>query len=208
VKKQVIGLLEQVLTTVTYNKAEESHCEIVNRVLNMLSKLSRDVRGAQVIAESKNLLLRVILYFNLEAFPQELVFHSLRILHNCFKSAPNFRSLYLETHSFTVKNLDTLSRDLLAIFNSSLASGDNDSLINGCSCVSALNNVFPETSHAFASMIVPLINIVKEKVDGVRKTAAVCLAKISRDEENAKIMRANHGTEVLVSLSNVLASGM
>ncbi len=38
----------------------------------------------------------------------------------------------------------------------------------------------------------------------MRKIAAVCLAKISKDEENAKIMRANHGTEVLVSLSSAL----
>ena len=37
-----------------------------------------------------------------------------------------------------------------------------------------------------------------------RQTAAVCLAKISRDEENQKILRANHGTEVLVSLSTAL----
>jgi hypothetical protein len=50
-------------------------------------------------------------------------------------------------------------------------------------------------------MIIPLIGIVKEKVDAVRKVAAVCLAKLSRDEDNAKVMRANHGTEVLVSLS-------
>jgi hypothetical protein len=51
---------------------------------------------------------------------------------------------------------------------------------------------------------VPLINIIKEKVDAVRKAAAVCLAKISRDEENAVVMRANHGAEVLVSLKNVI----
>lgn len=53
-------------------------------------------------------------------------------------------------------------------------------------------------------MIVPLIEITREKVDGVRKNAAVCLAKLSKDEENGKIMRENHGTEVLVSLGNVL----
>lgn len=48
--------------------------------------------------------------------------------------------------------------------------------------------------------------IVKEKVGAVRKTAAVCLAKLCRDEEVGKVMRANNGTEVLVSLSGVLAS--
>ena len=73
-----------------------------------------------------------------------------------------------------------------------------------CQYASAISDVFPEKSKDFQFMIVPLIAIVKEKVDSVRKIAAVCLAKLSRDEENAVVMRQNHGTEVLVSLSNVL----
>ena len=52
-------------------------------------------------------------------------------------------------------------------------------------------------------MIVPLITIVKEKTELVRKNAAVCLAKLAKDDINGKIMRENHGTEVLVSLSSV-----
>jgi hypothetical protein len=55
-------------------------------------------------------------------------------------------------------------------------------------------------------MIVPLINITKDKVDLVRKNAAVCLAKICKDEENEKVMRENHGTEILVSLSKALTA--
>jgi len=47
---------------------------------------------------------------------------------------------------------------------------------------------------------VPLIKIISEKTEIVRKNAAVLLAKLANDEENAKIMRENHGTEVLVSL--------
>ena len=53
-------------------------------------------------------------------------------------------------------------------------------------------------------LIVPLIKIISEKTDTVRKNAAVLLARLSNDENNAKIMRANHGTEVLVSLKSVL----
>lgn len=50
----------------------------------------------------------------------------------------------------------------------------------------------------------PLIEVMKDKLDLVRKNAAVCLAKLCKDEENAKVMRFHHGTEVLVSLSGVL----
>jgi hypothetical protein len=57
----------------------------------------------------------------------------------------------------------------------------------------------------FKDMIVPLIDVTSKKTDSVRKNAAVCLAKLSQDEENGKIMRVNHGTEVLVSLGGVLA---
>jgi vesicle coat complex subunit len=50
--------------------------------------------------------------------------------------------------------------------------------------ISVLSDFMPERQIEFQPLIIPLINIVKEKVDAVRKTAAVCLAKISRDEEN------------------------
>jgi hypothetical protein len=63
---------------------------------------------------------------------------------------------------------------------------------------------FPERLPEYSMLIVPLIKIISEKTDTVRKNAAVLLARLSNDENNAKIMRANHGTEVLVSLKSVL----
>lgn len=79
-----------------------------------------------------------------------------------------------------------------------------ENFINCCSSISAFGDVIPERMNAFSEIIVPLIDIVKEKTDMVRKNAAVCLAKLCKNEENAVVMRQNHGTEVLVSLSNVL----
>lgn len=205
INRSVVQLADSLLTGVIFNKEDADICEIINRILNLLAKLSRDQKGAQQIAESKNLLLRVILYLNKTSFPLDMVLQALRILHNCCKSANGFREIYLDTHKFTVKNLDTVVNDTLSIFTESLGNGDWDNFTNACSLVSALSDCFPERSSDFASMIVPLIQIIKEKVDATRKTAAVCLAKLARDEENGKIMRANHGTEVLVSLGNVLA---
>ena len=45
---------------------------------------------------------------------------------------------------------------------------------------------------------------MSDKTDLVRKNAAVLLARLATDEDNAKIMRANHGTEVLLSLQKQL----
>lgn len=69
--------------------------------MNLLSKLSKESKGAQDIALSKNLMLRVILYFNKSAFPSDLLMHSLRILHNCCRNVENFKEICFETHSFT-----------------------------------------------------------------------------------------------------------
>lgn len=61
----VFAQLETLITTVLY----KDEPEVVSRVLNLLSKLSRDIKAAQAIAESKNILLKILLYFNKGAFP-------------------------------------------------------------------------------------------------------------------------------------------
>ena len=59
---------------------------------------------------------------------------------------------------------------------------------------------FPERLREFQSLIIPLISTISNKTEIVRKNAAVLLARLANDEENAAVMRANHGTEVLISL--------
>lgn len=117
--------------------------------MNLLSKLTKDPKGAHAIALSKNLVLRVILYFNKEVFPFELVLHCIRVLHNCCKSALDFRGLCLESHGFTLKSFDGCVRDSLAIFNECLQKGDWDNFTNICSIVSALTDCFPERAIDF-----------------------------------------------------------
>lgn len=64
--------------------------------------------------------------------------------------------------------------------------------------------VFPDRMQEFEEIIVPTIKIVSEKTGQVRKNAATLLAKLSEDPENKKVVVANHGTEVLMSLQNQL----
>ena len=95
--------------------------------------------------------------------------------------------------------------DTLSLFQEGLSKQDWDSVINATSLVSVFIDTFPERSVEFQSMIVPLIKVVSEKVDALRKTAAVCLAKLAKNEENSAVMRANHGHDVLVSLGGVFS---
>jgi len=45
-----------------------------------------------------------------------------------------------------------------------------------------------------------VIDVVKDKTDGVRKNAAVLLARMASDETLGPVVRQNHGMEVLRSL--------
>ena len=83
-----------------YKKDDENSVDLVNRIMNLLSKLSRDVNGVQQIAQSKNLLFRSVLYFNKSAYPLDIVMNSLRVIHNCCKSVEGFKEVCLETHGF------------------------------------------------------------------------------------------------------------
>jgi len=73
-------------------------------------------------------------------------------------------------------------------------------LTNLCASIKAFCNIFPERQHEYKDLIVPSIKMVSERTGQIRKNAATLLAKLSEDPDNKKIMVANHGTEVLVSL--------
>ena len=67
--KLIIPQVEKLLTAVQFKKEDENSVDLVSRIMNLLSKLTRDQRGVQQIAENKNLIFRSILYFNKAAYP-------------------------------------------------------------------------------------------------------------------------------------------
>jgi len=81
---------------------------------------------------------------------------------------------------------------------------DWSEFLAACSGATALVDSFPERPRDFQVLIVDLIQVVKDKTENVRKVAAVLLAKLAKDEENSKHMRAHHGHEVLMSLRTAL----
>jgi len=102
---------------------------------------------------------------------------------------PGFREICLEKHGFNFKTFDTYVNEITAMFNETLSNSENDNFINCCSSISGFAEVIPERLPEFKDLIIPLINVIKEKTDLIRKNAAVCLAKICKNEENAVIMR-------------------
>lgn len=78
--------------------------------------------------------------------------------------------------------------------------------INTCGSINKFCHVFSERMEDFQDLIIPLINVVKDKTDPQRVNAARLLASLEKNESNSKHMRANHGHEILVSLRDVLTN--
>ena len=142
--KPILRTIDPLLTSLQFKKEDQTSVDLISRIMNVLSKLSKETKGANEIALSKNLILRVILYFNKAIFPIELLMSSLRILHNCCKSTADFRATCLETHGFTLKTFDTIVSDSRSLVTESIAKQDWETLINTCSLISALADILPE----------------------------------------------------------------
>lgn len=61
-----------------------------------------------------------------------------------------------------------------------------------------------QTHSAMRDYIKRLIFIAKERTGNMRKSAAILLAKVARNEHNKDIFTANHGMEVLKSVAHLV----
>jgi len=138
-----------------------------------------------------------LLFYNRQ-FPA-IIFHALRVLHACFRVA-NFKETCQTEHGLS--SFKVFATESVGIFKDNFE--NNEVVTNVCAASTAFVDAFPEETGEYRGIIPDLIKIASERIDVVRKNAAVLIAKLCRDEENAKVMRANHGTEVLVSLRGVL----
>lgn len=113
---------------------------------------------------------------------------------------PNFRETCFDSHKYPIKTFDAFVKHSINKYNKIVDAQMWDQYVNVCASITAFVTAFPERLREYQELIVPLIQIVGAKTEMVRKNAAVLLARLAADEENGKVMRANHGTEVLVSL--------
>jgi len=177
--------------------------DVVSRTINLLAKLCRVPKGAENACFSVAIIEKTLKYFSKE-YP-DLIQNSLRVFHALCKQE-NFRSLYETKHALSLSKVDPYIKEVKDLFKEGVAAENWDQVINTCGSVSAFVDSFPEKKADFSDIIVPLIKIMSEKVDSVRKMAAICMAKLTKEEGNEKIMKENHGLEVLVSLGGALAN--
>ncbi len=160
----------------------------------------------------KSLCLKTVIYFNREFKAGELQLNALRVLHSLLK-IEGFKTLWLEDHQLSTKLFDSFSIEVIFLLKESLKEAkteDNQEawscFVNACAGSSAFIICFPDRIREFESIITDLIFVIKEKTEVIRKNAAILLAHLAKDEELNKVVRANHGFDVLMSLKGVFGA--
>lgn len=75
-----------------------------------------------------------------------------------------------------------------------------DRFVNICAAMSAFVDYFPDWIEMLREIVPLLIEIAKEKVDILRKNAAILLAKLAKNEKLQPYIRELHGIEVLMAI--------
>ena len=193
---------ELVFKSLVLKPEDAEQKETLSRVINMLGKLMKTVDGSQRILHSKDIIIRVLFYFTMD--DPEYSKNALITLHAACKM-PEFREVCFNQHKFTMQSFDPYVEKANSKFMKAYETQAWEDYVNICASITAFSGVFPERKSDFKNVIVPLIKVMGDKLDKVRKNSAVLLAKlVEENEENRKIMTDNHGTEILMSVQQSL----
>ena len=178
--------------------------QIIERTFNLLSKILRYPPVAPELAKQKHLVFKTILYMSKE-FAGALQENAIRTLYPLCK-VPEFSKICFEDHKFTRSTFNNYVKEIQLLFHESIETGKEDWAVftNVCSSLVAFITAFPDRNPEFRAIIPELIKVVKDKTEVVRKNGAILLAKLAADEENNKLIRENHGFDVLMSLRGAL----
>ena len=180
---------------------DEKERGIIDRMLNLLSKLLRLPEAAFAASEMRHLVFKIVLYTSSQ-YKGEIQDNAFRCVHPIFKSE-DFGQRAITELNLTKAVFDNCTKDVAAIIENALSDKSNpdwNKFINACACSTALINAFPYRSVEFKHLIPNIIWVVKEKTEMVRTNAAVLLAALAKDESLKDEIRKHHGLDVLLSL--------
>jgi len=80
--------------------------------------------------------------------------------------------------------------------------------VNTCTLINNLIEYESQFLIEFKVIIAKLIDIMKDKTDQVRQSAATTLAKLCQDKNNLEVCRNLHGIEIMLQLQQHLMKGI
>lgn len=201
-KTNVIDVIDEVFKAVVVMPEEEEQKEALSRILNLIGKLMKTADGSIKIINSIEIISRVLLYYMTDE--SDFFKNALLTMHACCRH-PEFRDICFKQHKFTMKSFDPFVAQANKKFKEIFEKQAWDEYTNICASITAFCGCFPERKGDFKEVIPPIIKVMGDKLDSVRKNSAILLAKLVEDhEDNKKIMRDNHGTEILMSVQQSL----
>lgn len=104
-------------------------------------------------------------------------------------------------------NCEKLLKNLSEIFleDYKIIDKENERIINTMSLMNSIITFIPSKSFVVKPIIQNVINIAKDKLDLLRKNAAILLAKIAKStEEMEKVVRELHGIDVIMNVAKFI----
>ena len=157
---------------------------MIDRILQLLSRLVKNAAGQEKIIQSKDILLKLHVYYSIERTNKS----ALITLHTLATQREDFKEVLMETHGFTLQSFRGFINTAITNFNRARETESWDEYVNVCASITGFVGKMIETAEDFKDLIVPLIRICADKTDKVRKNSAVLLAKLVQNENNKKIM--------------------
>lgn len=168
------------LTVVKLPKDKETSTEhdVAGRALNLVGKLCKAPEGKTQVASSTVLQKKLLEYFCSDNFEHHraalIAFHA-----SC--GADGYRDLCFKKHGIdeNMSQFDGFVKKAIEKFMKAYTDETWDYYVNICASISGFAGAFPEKQIAFKPLIVPLIKVMGDKIDAVRKNSAVLLAKLT-----------------------------
>jgi hypothetical protein len=156
--------LEEIIKACKSSEKDEK--DILERTLNLISKLTRKTIAAENFLESKHVVFKLMLYFN-KQFGDEIQLNSLRTLFSMMK-LPNFRSTCFDDHKFTMSIFQTFIKEAMDLFTTSYKQNNFANVTLACSVISNFLDHFSDKTEDFKPIVIDVISIVKDKSESVR----------------------------------------
>ena len=117
----------------TVRPAEAEKKELIERILQLLSRLSKQEQGREKIVASKDIMLKLFIYYT---FPDTNK-SALITLHTLFSQKHDLKEILFESHNFTLASFDSFVNTSKANFTRTIEEEDWNEYVNVCSSIIA-----------------------------------------------------------------------
>ena len=124
---------EIIFKTLTVRPSEAEQKELIERILQLLSRLAKQEAAREKIVASKDIMLKLFVYYT---FPDTNK-SALITLHTLFSQKSDLVEILLDSHNFTLASFDSFVSTSKANFTRTMETNDWNEYVNVCSSIIA-----------------------------------------------------------------------